>query len=411
MKSRRTIISLMLIAGLLVLLASCSSPKEEPQDTLRKISQRDLQLGHIKVELLEKVSVDADVTPYSKYKDGLNAYYLETSFDNHGESNIKKYKKKPIIFNQDMATVTNLVEKYTKGKFSASKSKINVLENDLQLFVPYVNKAEKNGEIYSSWSLNSKRQFAGTQFHFLSSEESSSYAELGTHILRNIPMYKKENLEFINYNTIIQQMQALAEQITGRKISDEIYCIPITEELYKQVTKILNMEQDELPYLGEYYILIMYFDIDGLPWKLINYAMPEKNGMKLSDDVIVNEGELYSKNEWPLVVAYNVDGIIDLQLDSFFMLGEPYIEKKKVCTLQKVLEQTRGYFQDLLLENSITVYDISLAYDSYFTDSNDGLIENVVRPFWTVKYWNGEKAYQLVFDAYSGKYVAAGEIN
>ena len=81
MKSRRTIISLMSIAGLLVLLASCSSPKEEPQDTLRKISQRDLQLGHIKVELLEKVSVDADVTPYSKYKDGLNAYYLETSFE------------------------------------------------------------------------------------------------------------------------------------------------------------------------------------------------------------------------------------------------------------------------------------------------------------------------------------------
>ena len=74
MINRRTIFSIIL-TGILVLLPSCSSPEGEPQDISGEISQKDMENGHIKIELMEKVSVDAKVTPYRKYQNGLRTYY------------------------------------------------------------------------------------------------------------------------------------------------------------------------------------------------------------------------------------------------------------------------------------------------------------------------------------------------
>lgn len=71
-----------------------------------------------------------------------------------------------------------------------------------------------------------------------------------------------------------------------------------------------------------------------------------------------------------------------------------------------IIEQIEAYFQNVLLKQPVTIYEISLVYDGYFTDPRDGIIENVIRPFWIVKYWDGEKALKLVFDAYTGKFIS-----
>ncbi len=405
MISRRTIISI-IITGFLVLLVSCNgSPKGESQDTLKKVSQRDLENGHIKIELMEKVMVDAEVTPYSKYKNGLCIYYFEPSIDNYGKSDLKEYKKNPIIFNQDIEKVTGMIEKYSKGRFLISKNKINVIKEDLELSLPFTDDDGGQWNLYSSWHLNNTGQFAGTEFYFEPANTDEKYAQIGKGVLNDVPMYEDRDFEFAKCSMVAKDMRIFAEYMTGRKISETMYCVPVTEKLYNTVTDVQQIDREKIPYPGEYYTFIMYYDIDGLPWKSVNHTMAEKNGMKLADDVAVYEGELYSRNEWPLVVTYNADGIMSLELDSFFKIGKPYKEKEQVCTPEKILEQVENYFQETLLEAPITIYEISLAYDSYFTDPEDGLIENIVRPFWLVRYWDGKKTVQLVFDAYSGKYI------
>jgi len=402
MTSRGTITGIIL-TGVLVLLTSCSSPKGEPQDVSKKISQSDLENGHIKMKLMEKVSVDAKVTSYSKYKDGLSTYYFEPSIDNHGKSDLKKYKKKPVLFNQDMEKVTRLIEQYSKGTFDSSKKEMKVLEHDLLFSIPYTAVGGEKKGVYCSWALNDDGQFAGTEFYFQSASIDEHYTQIGKNALNDTPMYEEKDFEFADCHTVAEEMRAFVEQTTGRKVSEEMYCVPVTEEIYNTVMEIQEMDKEGQPYPGEYYIFVMYFDIDGLPWKMVNYAMPEKNGMKLADDVRVSEGELLSRNEWPLVVAYNADGIMGLELDSFFKISKPYKEKEKVCTPEDILEQVKNYFQNTLIKEPVTIYEISLAYDSYFTDPGAELIENIVRPFWLVRYWDGEKTVQLVFDAYSGK--------
>ena len=63
-----------------------------------------------------------------------------------------------------------------------------------------------------------------------------------------------------------------------------------------------------------------------------------------------------------------------ISLDSFFKVSKPYSERQKVCTPGEILDQVKAYFQDILLKVPVTIYEISLAYDSYFTDPEDGLI-------------------------------------
>lgn len=405
MINRRTILSIVL-TGILVLLPSCSSPEGEPQDISGEISQKDMENGHIKMELMEKVSVDAKVTPYRKYQNGLRTYYLEPSIDNHGKSDLKEYKKKAVLFNQEAEKITGLIERHSKGAFDISKRKLKVYDGqDVVMSIPY--KAD-NGEkkhATCSWVLNDNGQFAGTDFYFEADGASDTYTQIGVIALDDAPMYGEKDFGFADCGTAAEEMRAFVEQVTGRKVSEEMYRIPVTEEVYNAVTDRQEIDRGKTPYPGEYYTFVMYFDVDGLPWKRVRYTMREKNGMKLADDVRLFEGELWSRNEWPLVVAYNKDGIMELLLDSFFKVSKPYSERQKVCTPEEILKQVKAYFQDILLKVPVTIYEISLAYDGYFTDPEDGLIENVVRPFWIVRYWDGKKTTQLVFDAYNGKYI------
>ncbi len=406
MINRRTIFSIIL-TGILVLLPSCSSPEGEPQDISGEISQKDMENGHIKIELMEKVSVDAKVTPYRKYQNGLRTYYLEPSIDNHGKSDLKEYKKKAVLFNQEAEKITGLIERHSKGAFDISKRKLKVRDDGqgALLSIPY--KAD-NGEkkiVRCSWALDDNGQFAGTEFYFEADGAEDPYTQIGEIALDDAPMYGAKDFGFADCSTAAEEMRAFVEQVTGRRVSEEMYRIPMTEEVYNAVTDRQEIDRGKTPYPGEYYTFVMYFDVDGLPWKRVKDGIREKNGMKLAEDILLSQGDLFCKNEWPLIVAYNKDGIMELVLDSFFKVSKPYSERQKVCTPGEILDQVKAYFQDILLKVPVTIYEISLAYDSYFTDPEDGLIENVVRPFWIVRYWDGKKTTQLVFDAYNGKYI------
>ena len=374
MINRRTIFSIIL-TGILVLLPSCSSPEGEPQDISGEISQKDMENGHIKIELMEKVSVDAKVTPYRKYQNGLRTYYLEPSIDNHGKSDLKEYKKKAVLFNQEAEKITGLIERHSKGAFDISKRKLKVRDDGqgALLSIPY--KAD-NGEkkiVRCSWALDDNGQFAGTEFYFEADGAEDPYTQIGEIALDDAPMYGAKDFGFADCSTAAEEMRAFVEQVTGRRVSEEMYRIPMTEEVYNAVTDRQEIDRGKTPYPGE--------------------------------DILLSQGDLFCKNEWPLIVAYNKDGIMELVLDSFFKVSKPYSERQKVCTPGEILDQVKAYFQDILLKVPVTIYEISLAYDSYFTDPEDGLIENVVRPFWIVRYWDGKKTTQLVFDAYNGKYI------
>ena len=402
---RRTIVGTILI-GILVLLASCGSPKGEPQDVLEKVSQKDLEKGHIKLQLMEKVSIDARVTPYEKYKNGLNIYYMEPYVENKDGLSITEFIRNPILFHQDMNQVTELIEKHSRGKFYMSKRKTKDLEDKIQLLIPFKCQSGKEMNINCWWDINDKGQVVGTDFNFCPFGIIDEYTKVGKGVFNSAPLYEERDFKFADGDTVAKEMRSLAEQITGRKISEDMYCVPISQELYDAVMDAQGEDKEELPYPGEYYIVIMYFDIDGFSWRFVNASMSQKNGMKLKDDVVVDNGELICKNEWPLVGIYSAEGVMGLELNSFLLPGKPYNEKQKVCRPNDIIEQIEAYFQNVLLKQPVTIYEISLVYDGYFTDPRDGIIENVIRPFWIVKYWDGEKALKLVFDAYTGKFIS-----
>lgn len=400
---RRTIC--VILTGILVLLTSCSSPTGELQDASGevKITSQDLEQEHIKLKLLEKVSVDADITPYSKYKDGLSAYYLSPHTDNHKKTDIKAYRKNPVLFNQSAEKVKKLIEEFDGGKFSLEE-KVKVEKEWIKYVVSYRNASGEKKQMNCTFA-NDKGQFAGTEFYLEGVGCSGEYSSIGKSTLKDDPFYKEESFSFAACDEVERKIRTLVEQITGRKLAEESYCIPITEERYHTVMKAEKEDEADFPYSGEYYVVLMHFDIDGFPWKQMDIPMMEENGMELSDDIVLQEGQLFAREEWRQVAAYNADGLISLELDSFWYQGATYKEKEKVCTVEDILERTKTYFEDVLLKEPVTIYNISIAYSSYFTEPEEGVIKNVVRPFWVVTYWDGEQGTKLVFDAYSGKYL------
>ena len=121
---------------------------------------------------------------------------------------------------------------------------------------------------------------------------------------------------------------------------------------------------------------------------------------------------LMPMDEWPLVMDVDKNGIRFMELTANSELGEVYKEKKQVIDVNQVLERVREYFDVSYMENNVTVYNIELCYSSSFSDKNDGLVRNIVSPFWIVDYrmeGTEEACARLIYDAYTGEFLMEKE--
>lgn len=126
-----------LLAAVALMATSCSNPeddkKEKTQDDSTKkeavyyageLSEEQKEGTHLKLDLAEKVTVDADVTSPSQYKDGMDSYFIGY-MKNDKKKSISSYCKNPDIFGMSL-------DEFTEELVNAGQCKLTGKKEDVE---------------------------------------------------------------------------------------------------------------------------------------------------------------------------------------------------------------------------------------------------------------------------------------
>lgn len=84
------------------------------EESVNILSEDELYLTHITGILMRNVRFDADITPYSQYKDGLNSYYVGL----HDEKiDLADYAERPTIFFTNLNMIQSMIDRNCERNF------------------------------------------------------------------------------------------------------------------------------------------------------------------------------------------------------------------------------------------------------------------------------------------------------
>lgn len=414
-----------LLIGCLAFMTSCASPEEDISGEKTgqvseeevtyfsgELTEEEREGDYLSLELMENLSVDADITSSLKYKDGLNSYYVKKRKDTKPIDNLKSYLKDPEIAGTSLSEILEQIEAESAGSFQTDKRKTEYYAGKktgkrtgrLNVRIPYQDK--KNGikmeldfDQFFHNNMPADFDLYFTRDYELSEETENSMRtlseiDIGRNMARSFPNYDMSDLSFGNSEEIAEELKQLLEGIAGYELADKYECMPLSRTNYQMVLSEKYGDEDTqiVPIEGEFYYYRFYQGIDSFPWI----------GAQLSRKEQVNAYSYHSiqaSDEWVQLAAYGEDGIRELDIHDSLKTGAVY-QKVIPCSMDTVLKKIKEYLgKNLMLAR--TVYGIEICYSGDFTENND----RIVRPFWNVSYWDGLNCRRLWLDAETGEYV------
>lgn len=419
MNVKKKFYRLVILLGLMIIMCSgCNKTQTSSElydDT--ELSQEEMEQSHIQLNLLEYLSVDADVTPYTDYSEGLSSYYTK---DYEDENNIKTISKNNVkIFRQEPETILQQMEQYMSvswNRKSLHASYDQATRTANFNITSKKSKGEEEKQIECWWGPQKGDITKGLEFNMENVGLGDKDEYFGSQIMRYTPEYSHESLSFGDSQKVGDKLRYMLESVIGQKINKAYTCVPVSKENYDAY-----VEQNDVSPMGldsvskdnfkkEFYYYEFFRDVDGFPWKYINgYSLDVSDDVKYAEDVAdqQTDDEIPTTNEWPLTINYTENGITRMELGCFQEISDVYKDKQKVLNLSEIMKKIKDKFEEDFSLLPITIEDIKLCYASGFSDSEDGEIRNIVTPYWYVGYWDHSKLYQtMVFDAYTGRFIS-----
>ncbi|MGN0297822.1 MAG: hypothetical protein ACI4C1_01330 [Lachnospiraceae bacterium] len=408
MKQRKWM-SVVMIVGVLIGTVGCSaqhtagnhekeSVEENKETTVEEIvtilplSEEQKAQSHITGYLAENIIVDADLTSSDKYADGLNSYYISY----HQEfKDVESYMEHPTFFGQEFEQVLAKLDiDFDENKMTINNDEVR---SSIKGAIPAITKvSEEEKKLVFTLGYRENKEVIGIELLFFYDDIGAfDDRNNGAEINAQNPLYNRENLEFADGAELGEQIRELLEDMTGYEVSDSYACIPVTTE-----NRLFSGETVE----EDYYTYIYHWGVDGFPWRMLQLSMGGYGNAELAEDVIVSESELWPRDSWNIMVLCFKDGITYFEIEKYFCVGDLYQDNHEIYDVNLILEDAKKYLENRLVGNQVfTVYDIELCYASYFSDAADGPIQNIVMPFWVIRYMNGEWGIDLVYNGFTGK--------
>lgn len=364
--------------------------------TILPLSDEQKAQDHITGYLAEHIVVDADLTPYESYSEGLNTYYIYTYQEAEDAAN---YAENPTFFHQDLESFLSNLSVVLDTDFDQDNMMLDVSELMVCYEIPAIIKnSEQEKSLLFYFDLNSTKNVQRIVLYY-SNTGMDAYDDRnnGAEMIAQNPLYNREYLEFADGAELGEQLKNLVEDLTGYELSDSYTCIPVTTENRAFSGQTIN---------EEYYTYVYHWSVDGFPWRMLQLFKSDYGNAELADDVVVGEDGLGAANSWNVIVLCSKDGITYMEIPKYYCVGEQYQQHMAICDVNTVLESTKQYLENHLAGTTVaTVYNIELCYSSYFSDAADGPIQNIVMPFWVVRYWDGEWGRDLIYDGFTGEFL------
>ena len=423
-----------MMAGTLFLAVSCSSSKdsgnkktEEDNYYSGKLTADEMNGEHLKTELCKNVTVDADITPQSKYKDGLKVYFTKRSRLD-AVADLKKYKKNPTVFGKPWNSLLDTIEENSKVKFNKKKT-ITYKDSKydtVSINTPYTD-SDGNDMLIScfvDFDKNKKPLSESIFFtaHDVDSEKATGTTDdimkvqFGTDMFSLTKGKGMPDLAFGTKDEIGQKMLGVIADLKNTDIYTSYDCVTMNEEAFNTaVEKIYNLygnNYDVKPFKSDYYVYLFPFMVDGIKWRsdYANMMLDVMNSMgddvKISNDIENIADTIYPLNANPQVIACDAEGIQELQLSNELELSDVYKDNLEILPLDEVMSILKDYFSSKasLVTN---INSIQLRYTGDFSNAEDGEMRNTAKPYWYVDYSKEmadrtEELYMLI-DVSNGK--------
>ena len=425
MKRRLLAVGLMAV---LVLAAGCSSEKKETKEEelyfQGELSEEEMNQSHLSLNLTEKTSVDADITPYSKYRDGLNSYLTEKA-GNHETIDIKAFEKSPEIFGKSFADIENKVMEIGKGTFEDEKRKVRYKKgsSNITLSVPYAGADGKKYVLEFTQETDKKLRQKGVTLSLTEKKNEEEYdnhdfsiemlsdISLGQNIRSWLNMgylnSEETELDFLSREEAAGQMRTFISEVTGMELAAECDCVMVSKNNYDTLAE-LNFPDKEAPSLEkEFYVGFFYPVLDGLEWKSAYFSTSYAANDEEEKDFYKREKLLLQPDE--MAVCIGEQGLGEFELSNMVKVTDIYEEKKEICPIDEILRGIQEYFSGNSADGTlipIKVINISLVYAGDVTED----YKSITKPYWCVQYnkeiWSGGEKGEIYFDAGTGDLIS-----
>ncbi|RKI20228.1 hypothetical protein D7V72_22550, partial [bacterium D16-36] len=281
-----------------LLLSSCQIEKTKKSNETQKVTYRDSfteeekASGAAKFDLMENVTVDVQITPAQKYKDGLKKYYMKTYFETKELKDKKDFADNPTLYGKKLSKVMDMVSEEMEAEFQIKKPEVDISG-------PYIFSAEdvlqdKEGEKYSFYAFwdTGEEEFDYTKRLYcpqMHTELQNGLSGVPTayEIVERLKDYRNIEVSFLkDKNKKGMELKAFLEKLLGRDLSDSWECIPVTEESVELLNKAfkdvslsahIDLKQGE-----EYCVYRYYYDVKGFPFADLCLEYDVKEGETVS---------------------------------------------------------------------------------------------------------------------------------
>lgn len=428
-RSKKGKAGLFVFLSLILSLIGCQSEKNSTGDnntgsaiTYRDhLTEQEKADGRASFVLMENISVDANVTPADKYKDGLADYYMEHYYEAREKEPKEDFVKNPHLFGRKYPEFQKLVSEEMKGAFTG-KLKINSDGDGLLLLQDFKKqngtKCQLQVELFEEeeWKGGETRLNCPCVFVERQDERMMPSGALPHDVKIYVKDYQKLNVSFLKDNRDTgKHLKKFLENLTNRKLSDTWECVPVTSESAGKIAEGGGSEPGIEPD-KEYCIYHFYADVAGFPYVSngsLTYKL--KDGEKASPEAKLgalsdSSQELMALNENTQKIVVSEDGIEGIETSHVRDAGDVYKEASAVADPDGILQNIKDYYEHKLIQHPVTITDITLVYTGYFSDDSEGEIRPTVTPFWRVVAYDGTStgSIQFIYNAFTGEPVAEG---
>ncbi len=351
MKKRSYIVGGILLS-MLIMTSACS--KEQSKSAGDDLESLDIEnTTHVQLSLTDQVEVDADMTPYEDYKNGISAYYLE-AYKNEADSEEEsgdeiETELRLYILSEPIPQTEDQTEEETESE---------------------------TGQAYEDESTD----FLSTGLGSLCYPDDDTLSVWRSALVRALRYTKKVSdclLEDAKSDVQenYEEGRSLIEELTGKELSDYGICLPLDDDIS--------------------YAFYYFYELNGLPILSDFLPFAEEDG-----------GSMYNHCFGYGRVYYEADTMIGVDVDVNVSVGEVYRDSQEVIDAKEALTIAQEYYETIELTHSITISDIRLVYNTYYIDGENGETEGVILPFWYLSYFDASAdcANQvLVIQAYTGE--------
>lgn len=414
--------------GILVSSVSCSAPKEDKEEKTTsevkkdvaffkgELSEKEMESAHLGLDLNEKVSVDADITSYSKYKDGLNSYFIEKVVQKQGKVNLSLYQKNPTFFENSLSELEQEITGVSTGKFLDAKKVVEYQKKAgaILFMVPYRSADGTKRNFFGRLNIDKKKRLGGVSI-VLEKDYTEEKAEnnieqyyertIGEKMRAIHPDCDMSDLSIGKKEEIGERLSGIIKNSLELELAEGYDCMPLNRENYHKLANRCFSNEELQPLESEYYLYTFYPAVDGFLWRARNWSQKVED-KEVADDVLVGDSRIYTTDEATQKIVYGEDGIRELELTHELQISEVY-KKQEICSIETVLTQLQDYFGEDSLSIPTTIYNIEICYSGDFSDEADGKIRNIVQPYWYVEFWkqcwDGKRCSELWLDAVTGE--------